>query len=99
MKTANELRIELANSQRTAKSREKWLEMAERISSHDCWSEKTEHDNKKIGDEVDFTDVTYKGSCVHLSMKKGKAFAFGENSMIVVCRGKLRKIKLSKGDS
>ncbi len=98
MKTAAQLRIDVANSQRTAKGREKWLEMAERVNSHECWSEKAEHDKAKIGDVVRFTDVSIRGSCANLSMKEGKAFAFGENSMLVVYRGKLRKIKLSKGE-
>lgn len=98
MKTANKLRVDLANNQRTENARAKWLAMAENVNSHDCWGEKTEHGNNKIGDVIKFTDATFRGSCVNLSMKEGKAFAFGEHSMIVVYRGKLKKIKLSKGD-
>lgn len=99
MKTASELRIELANNQRTAKGRENWLKMAEQINSRDCWAEKAEHDNKKIGDVVNFTDATFRGNCVKLSMKEGKAFAFGVNSMVLVYRGKLRQVKIKgKGD-
>lgn len=98
MKTANELRIELANSQRTVKGRENWLKMAEKINSCECWTEKTEHDNKKIGDVVNFTDANFMRNCVKLSMKEGKVFAFGVHSMIIIYRGKLKKVRLSKGD-
>lgn len=98
MKTAAQLRIELANSQRTAKGREKWLEMAERINKIDCWAEKTSHEDAVIGSVVKWTDAVYKGDSVHLSMKEGKAFAFGSQgtTMLVIYRGKVKKINLPK---
>lgn len=97
MNAAN-LRIELANSQRTAKGREKWLEMAERINEMDCWSEKTSHKDAVIGSVVKWTDAVYKGNGVHFSMKEGKVFAFGNKSkaMLVIYRGKIKKINIPK---
>ena len=95
--TPAELRINLANSQRTAKGRKKWMEMAERVNSHCCWREKAEHDGAKIGDIVKWTDTAFKGDSVHFSMKEAKAFAFGLKSMLVVYRGKLKKINIRQG--
>ena len=94
-KTAAELRIEFANSQRTKKSREKYLEMAERINAMDCWSEKTSHDGITIGSVVKWTETIQKLGGYHISMKEGRAFAFGINAMIVIYLGKIRQVRFT----
>lgn len=96
--SAKKLRIDLANSQRTAKGREKWLEMAVAVNELDCWSEKIEHEGVKIGAMVKFTDTKFVGDSVHISMKEAKAFAFGIKSMLVIYRGKLKKVNLCDRD-
>lgn len=97
--TAYEMRVRLAKNQRTAKSRERWLDMASQVNEYDCWSKKVCHDGVSIGDKVRFTDATIRGDSVHLSMKEAKAFAFGDKSMLVVYLGKLRKIRIQGGES
>jgi hypothetical protein len=94
MEIPNKLRIDLANSQRTSKGRDNWMKMALDVNEHECWSKKTEHDGSKIGDSVRFTDCKFIGGCAHLSMRDGKAFAFGLKTMLVVYKGKLRKVNL-----
>ena len=97
-KTAAELRIEFANSQRTKKSREKYLEMAIETNEMDRFSEASTHNGVTIGDIVNFTITTEKLGGYHISMKEGRAFAFGRNTMIVIYLGKIRQVRLPKAE-
>lgn len=95
MKTPNELRTELAKSQRMKKTQEKWLGFCKRLEDAGCWSEKSEIDGCKIGDKVKFTETKPSGrGCFCMSQREGVAFAFGENHMIVVYRGDMKRIRL-----
>ena len=97
-KTAAELRIEFANSQRTKKSREKYLVMAIETNELCSFSEKTTHNGVTIGDIVNFTITTKKLGGYHLSFKEGRAFAFGRNTMLVIYLGKIRQVRLPKAE-
>lgn len=95
MKTPNELRTELAKIQRMKKTQEKWLHFCKRLEDAGCWNEKTEHEGCKIGDSVNFVESkSTSGGCISFSQKKGIAFAFGENNMVVMYRGNMKRIAL-----
>tara|TARA_R110000772_G_scaffold9816_2_gene31936 strand:+ start:738 stop:1043 length:306 start_codon:yes stop_codon:yes gene_type:complete len=94
-KTSAELRIEFANSQRTKKIREKYLEMAMQINEFRRFSEKTTHDGITIGSVVKWTETIQKLGGYHIRMKEGRAFAFDRNAMLVIYLGKIRQVRLS----
>lgn len=96
LKTPQEMRIELAQSQRMAKTKEKWAGFAEQVNSLECWNKKTSHEGVKIGDRFGFVRQTRRGSCIQFSQCYGTAFAFGEKTMLVVYRGKLEKVELQE---
>lgn len=95
MKTANEMRVDLAGKQRMQKTRDKWLEQAIKINKIYFWSKKTElPDGLKIGDRVGFVVTKPCRGGFTCSQKYGVAFAFGEHSMLIMYRGKIEKVKL-----
>ena len=93
-KTAAELRIEFANSQRTKKSREKYLKMAIETNELRFLSKKTNHDGITVGSLVKWTETSQKLGGFHISMKEGRAFAFGRSTMLVIYLGKIRQVRL-----
>ena len=97
-KTASELRIEFAKSQRTKKSREKYFEMAMQTNELGRFSEVSTYNGVAIGDIVNFTITTEKLGGYHISMKEARAFAFGKNTMLVIYLGKIRQVKLPKAE-
>lgn len=94
MKTANDLRVDLANSQRMKKTRDKWLGLADKLHDIDQWQEKTEHNGTKIGDRVGFVQSRRVGNGYSFSQKYGIAFAFGDDAMVVVFNGELKRVNL-----
>tara|TARA_R110000822_G_scaffold58377_1_gene146098 strand:- start:689 stop:994 length:306 start_codon:yes stop_codon:yes gene_type:complete len=97
-KTAAELRIEFANSQRTKKSREKYLEMAIETNQMDRFSEVSTHNGVTIGSVVKWTETSQKLGGFHISMKEGRAFAFGRGTMLVIYLGEIRQVRLPKAE-
>lgn len=93
MKTPNELRIEVANSQRMKKTRENWLKLADRLNNP-SWQDKSEHEGSKIGDNVGFIERKGNGQSFSFTQKYGTAFAFNESFMVVVYLGELKRISL-----
>lgn len=95
MKTANEMRLELARKQRMKKTQDKWIDFAGLLRARDCWKDKVEHGGARIGDRVEFADVKAgRGGCISFTKKCGTAFAFGKGSMIVIYRGEMKKVRL-----
>ena len=93
--TANQLRIAIANKQRTKKTRDKWLLLADKVNIHECWNEKTElSDGRKIGDKIGFVDVKQSNGGFNLYQKYGTAFAFGQNNILVIYRGEIKKLPI-----
>ena len=93
MKTAHELRVELAAKQRMKKTREKWLGFAERLEGKG-W-DKTELKGSTIGAKVSYVEQRRlaRGDLV-LSRKEGVLFAIGHHAFMVINRGEMVRVKI-----
>jgi len=88
---AHETRLELASKQRMQKTKDKWLAFADIVANN--FSQHTTNKNISLGDKIKFTVARSQGrGCVNFSFCEGIVFALGENMLIVVYRGKLKKI-------
>lgn len=94
MKTANELRIEVANNQRMKKTRDKWLGLADRIHDIEMWQDKAEHQGLKIGDKAGFIQRKAARGGFSFTQQYGTAFAFSDDAMLVVFKGDLKRVNL-----
>ena len=88
---AHEIRLDLASKQRMQKTKDKWVEFAEKVAND--FSDHTTNKNISLGDKISFTNTRPQGrGCIKVSFCEGIVFALGENMIIVVYRGKLEKI-------
>jgi len=92
VKSANKLRLELANGQRMKKTQAKWLEWCEQ---HKERITVTGNNAISIGDKVDYTITRSNGyGCFTVSARSGIVFAFNDSGsvMMVVSSGYLRRV-------
>ena len=88
---AHEKRLELASQQRMQKTKDKWVDLANRLG--DCFHKYTTHKGHSLGENIEFTKTTIKAKgYVNVSFREGVIFALGEKVILVVYRGKLEKV-------
>ena len=89
--TAHEKRLEIASTQRMQTTRDKWVAFADRL--RDSFSTYTQNNGISLGDKVKFTIHKSQGrGRVSLSVGEGVVFGLGENTFVVVYKGRLETI-------